>query len=278
MSITTKRGDKGFTDLLFGGKASKGDPQIEALGAVDELNANLGIARVLVDGEVARAIDQIQEWDNLDNLPLFMTATCKFSYFDNPEEKSAGELLLLNDEGGAIALLSTTRLVYSAPNYNLNTKFIQTIFEKENGEFKFPRLGDVFKTTKFRSGTSSNNRNFTLLGDPALRLAHPRFDVNTTVINDTLKALGEVSIEGQIENESMLFSDFNGTVFVTVYDKEIIKTTLGQESCVPMPYRDQNNLLYKGAATVSDGKFSFSFIVPKAVSYTHPTLPTILLV
>ena len=32
------------------------------MGAVDELNANLGIARVLVDGEVARAIDQIQEW------------------------------------------------------------------------------------------------------------------------------------------------------------------------------------------------------------------------
>ena len=62
MSITTKRGDKGFTDLLFGGKASKGDPQIEALRAIDELNANLGIARVLVDGEVARAIDQIQEW------------------------------------------------------------------------------------------------------------------------------------------------------------------------------------------------------------------------
>ena len=62
MSITTKRGDKGFTDLLFGGKVSKGDPQIEALGAVDELNANLGIARVLLDGEIARAIDQIQEW------------------------------------------------------------------------------------------------------------------------------------------------------------------------------------------------------------------------
>ena len=62
MSITTKRGDRGVTDLLFGGKVSKGDPQIEALGAVDELNANLGIARVLLDGEIARAIDQIQEW------------------------------------------------------------------------------------------------------------------------------------------------------------------------------------------------------------------------
>ena len=75
-----------------------------------------------------------------------MTATFKFSYFDNPEETSAGEYLLLNPNGGAIALLSTTRLVYSAPNYNLNTKFIKTVFEKENGEF--PRLGDIFKKTK----------------------------------------------------------------------------------------------------------------------------------
>lgn len=62
MSITTKKGDQGFTDLLFGGKVPKGDPQIEALGAVDELNANLGMARVLLDGEAAAAIDRVQGW------------------------------------------------------------------------------------------------------------------------------------------------------------------------------------------------------------------------
>lgn len=62
MSITTKRGDRGFTDLLFGGKVSKGDPQIEALGAVDELNAVLGLARVAMDGEAAASIDRIQNW------------------------------------------------------------------------------------------------------------------------------------------------------------------------------------------------------------------------
>jgi len=212
-------------------------------------------------------IDQIQSWDNLNNLPLFMTATCKFSCFDNPEEKSAGEYILLNPEGGAIALLSTTRLVYSAPNYNLNTKFIETIFEQQNGEFG--RLGDVFKITKVLSGTSANNRNFTLLGDPALRLAHPRLEVSTTFIKDTLKALGEVTIEGQIENNGAFLSDFNGTIYATVYDKEIIRTTLGQESCTPMPYRDQNNILYKGAATVKDGMFSFSFIVPKDIAYNY---------
>lgn len=62
MSITTKRGDEGLTDLLFGGKAAKGDPQVEALGAVDELNAALGLARVAMEGEAAEAVDRIQKW------------------------------------------------------------------------------------------------------------------------------------------------------------------------------------------------------------------------
>ena len=62
MTITTKRGDEGFMDLLFGGKIGKTDPQVEALGTVDELNAVLGMARVAMDGEGAEAIDRIQAW------------------------------------------------------------------------------------------------------------------------------------------------------------------------------------------------------------------------
>ena len=88
-------------------------------------------------------IDQIRNWNNIENMPLFMTATCKFSYFDNPDQVSAGEELLLNPNGGAIALFSTTRLVYSQPNYNLNTKFIENIFTTPSGEFL--RLGDLLK-------------------------------------------------------------------------------------------------------------------------------------
>lgn len=213
-------------------------------------------------------IDQIQGWSNSNKLPLFMTATCKFSYFDNPEERSAGEQVLLNPTGGAIALLSTTRLVYSAPNYNLNTKFIKTVFDKNNDLVSL-RLGDIFKETKRLSGTSTNNRNFTLLGNPALRLSYPRFDVLTTKLNDTLKALSQVTIEGQIQSDGVLMPDFNGIIYPTVFDKEIIKTTLGQESSSPMPYRDQNNIIYKGAASVIDGEFSFSFIVPKDIDYNY---------
>lgn len=46
MSITTRRGDGGETDLLFGARVSKSHPRIHALGAVDELNAALGLLRV----------------------------------------------------------------------------------------------------------------------------------------------------------------------------------------------------------------------------------------
>lgn len=45
MSIITKRGDQGTTDLMFGKKIAKYAPQVEAYGAVDELNAALGLVR-----------------------------------------------------------------------------------------------------------------------------------------------------------------------------------------------------------------------------------------
>lgn len=48
MSITTKRGDEGKTDLLFGGRVGKSHPRLNAVGDVDELNAALGLVRVHV--------------------------------------------------------------------------------------------------------------------------------------------------------------------------------------------------------------------------------------
>lgn len=58
MSISTKRGDEGMTDLLFGKRVAKTDVRMAALGAVDELNALLGLVRV---GDVS---DEMREWVN----------------------------------------------------------------------------------------------------------------------------------------------------------------------------------------------------------------------
>jgi cob(I)alamin adenosyltransferase len=45
MSIATRTGDDGTTSLLYGRRVGKNDPRVEACGAVDELNAALGLAR-----------------------------------------------------------------------------------------------------------------------------------------------------------------------------------------------------------------------------------------
>lgn len=61
MSITTKRGDDGHTDVMFGKRVPKNFPRVEAYGTVDELNSLLGVARHSGASEVViTIIDQVQ--------------------------------------------------------------------------------------------------------------------------------------------------------------------------------------------------------------------------
>ncbi|MFY7817819.1 MAG: cob(I)yrinic acid a,c-diamide adenosyltransferase [Akkermansiaceae bacterium] len=62
MSIITKRGDEGETDLLFGRRIRKTSLRVQALGAIDELNAALGLARAAgLRKEIEEIIDRVQE-------------------------------------------------------------------------------------------------------------------------------------------------------------------------------------------------------------------------
>lgn len=63
MSITTRKGDSGETDLLFGCRLSKSHPRVHALGAVDELNAALGPLRVTAGrAETRDCVANVQPW------------------------------------------------------------------------------------------------------------------------------------------------------------------------------------------------------------------------
>ncbi len=219
--------------------------------------------------------DDINSWVNMNKLAIFMTATCEFSRFDNHQYTSAGELVLLNPKGGGIALFSTTRLVYSSPNYTLNRNFYDYVFEKDyKGNNR--SFGDVIRLAKNASGTENNKRNFTLLGDPALKVPIAEYRIITDSINynsvhsviDTLKALSKVTIHGHIENTSgALSTSYNGIVYPTVLDKKLNITTLGNDGDTPMNFEIQNNKLYAGKASVINGNFKYSFVVPKDISY-----------
>ena len=61
MSIATKRGDTGKTDLIGGMRVSKAELRIEAYGTVDELNSMMGFARsICEDAEVRDLTKAIQ--------------------------------------------------------------------------------------------------------------------------------------------------------------------------------------------------------------------------
>ena len=237
-------------------------------------------------GEVGWAHERILDvgtingWTNKYRMPIMVTATCEFSKFDDYERTSAGELALLNNNGGVAVLLSTTRVVYSSPNYQLNLDFIQQLFAHHDIGGTI-RIGDVYKSAKVQyvntggSGSSTNHLNFSLLGDPALEIAMPRNKVVTTKINgmdfasfnDTIKALSLVSITGEIrDNNDQLLSDFNGTAEVKVLDKAVTLRTLGNDNpSLLIPFSTRNSLVYQGKATVENGEFTVQFIVPKDI-------------
>ncbi len=217
----------------------------------------------------------IQNWKNAPYFPLFITATCEFSRFDDNEKTTAGEWVLLNPDGGGIALLTTTRLVYSSDNFTLNNNFYDYVFQLDEEGKKY-RFGDILRLSK-NSMPGTNKRNFTLLGDPALALNYPLYKVYTDSINeipvaekaDTISAFSRVTISGYVGDlDGNRYHDFNGSVYPVIMDKQQKITTLNNDGKGTYTFNVRNNAIYKGEASVKDGRFSFSFMVPKDIGYS----------
>ncbi|MFW5821972.1 MAG: type IX secretion system sortase PorU [Tangfeifania sp.] len=220
-------------------------------------------------------ISNINSWSNANTLPIFVTATCEFSRFDS-DETSAGEYVLLNPSGGGIGLFSTTRLVFAFSNFYLSRSFYEYVFKRdENGEHY--RMGDVMRLAKINTINTTNKRNFSLLADPALKLSYPQYKVVTTSVNgrdaiseaDTLGALQKVTVSGHIEDYTgEKLNDFSGEITPTVFDKAVMMETLGNGGYDPVKFKVQENVIYKGATEVTNGEFTFSFVVPRDISYS----------
>ena len=223
-------------------------------------------------------IPQILDWKNANNFPLFVTSTCEFTRYDDPSRVSAGEWVSLNPVGGAIALMTTTRPVYVNQNTISGTSFFNTVFlrDLQNEPLTF---GEIARRTKNNSGTSENRRVFTLIGDPALKIALPRLEVKLDSVNgmavnvqtDTIMALSHVTMSGHVEdNLGNILTNFNGVVSPSIYDKKKTVSTLAQDPASPLiNFKVQENIIYRGKATVTNGYFTFSFIVPKDINYQY---------
>ncbi len=222
-------------------------------------------------------IPDIKSWNNYNKLPIFITATCEFSRYDDPKRISAGEEVFLNSNGGAIALFTTARATYASSNLALNKAIYENnLFEKVDGEY--PRFGDVIRKSK-KLG-NDNDKKFILLGDPAVRLAYPEYNTETIKINsniviednyDTLKALSRVVVEGIVTDDNgNKLSDYNGLLFPTVYDKKVEIETLGTDNTsYPEKFYFWKSILFNGKADITNGSFEFEFIMPRDIAYNY---------
>ena len=223
-------------------------------------------------------IDDIRSWKNIDKLTLWVTATCEFTKFDNPDFISAGEEVLNNPNGGAIALVSTVRLSLSSDNEATNKSFMQAAFNPVagSGGNRMPTLGEAVMISK-NASPSGNTRKYDLFGDPAVTLAYPKFNCVTTnidkhpisIVTDTLKALQKVTIRGEVRDlAGNKMTSFNGTVYPTIFDKQMSVTSLGNNAETPQKtFKLLKNIIFKGKASVTAGEFSYTFIVPKDIAY-----------
>jgi hypothetical protein len=240
--------------------------------------------------------------NNANKLPLVVTASCDFYPYDDPTKKSLGQQLLFGagsggvggggsnvGASGAIALLTTPRLVFAYSNKIINENYFVAAHKPDANTGLLPTLGEAVRNAKNLTVQQSrdfiNTRKFALLGDPAMRLAYPNSNivldsVNSKIIsaNDTLQSGKLYTFKGSvmaprsgaigINNSTSINSNFNGTLYFTLYDKQITRTTLKNDPATAAAnFNAQENILYAGLVSVANGKFTVSFVLPLDISY-----------
>ncbi len=213
-----------------------------------------------------------------NNLPLWVTASCDIMPFDGQEE-NIGETVMLSKRGGGVAFFGTTRTVYANYNEQMNLTFTKYVLSPGYTIGEAVRQAKCDLVSEGRD-TSPNKLQYSLLGDPALRLACPSSSVVIDSINGkpvaaevNLSAGSVATVRGHVEQNRVLDSSFQGVVTTTVCDAEEtivcrLNNTSDDGADEPFVYTDRTKTLYQGSDSISNGVFRLTFAVPKDVSYT----------
>jgi len=234
-------------------------------------------------GEDGLAKERIFEQPDVQNLRnvckfnCFVTITCEYTKFDNPQRPTAGEYTYWNKDGGAIALVTTTRQVFVTTGVDMNVALEKHLFAY--GSNNYITIAEALRRTKLEINTPQRRLVF-LIGDPAMKLSIPQPGVRLTSINDVpinqspaaLQSLGYAKIAGEVIDEAgNVLSDYTGTLSATIYDKKIQRQTLANDGVtengqpIILDFETLGEVIFRGQASVTNGQFDFDFIVPRDI-------------
>ena len=231
------------------------------------------------DGLASEFIFTKETAQNLRNNYKFsciVTVTCEFTKFDNPQRITAGELSYWNKDGGAIALVTTTRSISTITAVDFNDLLAPELFGYEMDIPNTP--AEAVRIAK-NSVASQNRRVVFFVGDPSMRLAFPRQKIELITLNDipitesteVLRALDKIKLGGEVQdNNGNVLEDYNGILEVKLFDKNRDRSTLGNDAVTNesgelliMDFTTLGGVLFNGKATVSNGVFEIDFIMPR---------------
>lgn len=235
-----------------------------------------------LSGERLITMSDITSWTNYNKLPLMITSTCEFARFDLVDKQAAGEYAVLSENGAAIALIAAARKIASNNAINQALHKYALMRKTDGTPYTF---GEVMMNAKNATNLQTAERSITLLGDPALRISLPKYNIKTTQINnsfyddsisgfatiDTSNALSKMYIRAEVVDfNGNKIQDFNGKVKIYLFDKKTTYQTLDNAGIGrTLTFELQTNLLHKGFAQVSNGEFEYNFIIPKDIAYNY---------
>jgi hypothetical protein len=219
----------------------------------------------------------VLQWNNATKLPLMITASCDFAPYDQPQLSPFGFDALMKNSKGVIALVAASRLVFAYSNKQINDRFIQALLVPDSlGHFA--TLGEALQNAKTQAWLAEEDHinafKFSLLGDPAMHLSIPNYEIGIISLNqkpftgkDSLLAGNKYTLKGAVNNKAILQNNFNGVLDFVLFDAANSKKTLANASTSKVTtVFTQEKILFKGKASVQGGNFSIDFLLPKEVT------------
>lgn len=205
---------------------------------------------------------------NRDKLAVIFNGSCSIGQFDSPLREAMAEELFRYNNGGAIATVAATRLVFSDPN----AKFAYKAYDLLLGPDEYTICEAVYVAKLLRQLPSGypidNDRKFVVFGDPLMNFGVPQKEIVISSLEpQTLTALALTSVSGYVaDTDGLVDEGFSGDVYISVFDAEREKENKLTDDFT-LEYKLPGPRIFRGKGTVTGGRFEMQFVVPKDISY-----------